>query len=56
MRRKPSAARFGTFRGLGAASAAGEVGLVRTFEVSGQLPSPGRGRQGRLPSLPDTVF
>ena len=51
-RRKPSAARFDAFRGLGAASAAGEVGLVRTFEVSGQLPSPGRGRATVCLQLP----
>ena len=33
-----------------------QVCRVRAFEVPGQLPSPGRGRQGRLPSLPGTVF
>ena len=33
-----------------------QVCWVRVFEVPGQLPCPGRGRQGRLPSLPGTVF
>ena len=33
-----------------------QVCRVRAFEVPGQLPSPGRGRQGRQPSLPGTGF
>ena len=44
---------FPTPRGVRNAS---QVCRVRAFEVPGQLPCPGRGRQGRLPSLPGTVF
>ena len=44
---------FPTPRGVRNAS---QVCRVRAFEVPGQLPCPGRGRQGRLPSLPDTGF
>ena len=33
-----------------------QVCRIRFFEVPGQLPCPGRGRQGRLPSLPGTSF
>ena len=43
--RKRSAACFDTFRGLGASADAGEVCLVRAFEVPGQLPCLGRGRR-----------
>ena len=44
---------FPTPRGVRNAS---QVCRVRAVEVPGQLPCPGRGRQGRLPSLPGTVF
>ena len=40
----------------GAVRDACQVCRVRVFEVSGQLPSPDRGRQGRQPSLPGTGF
>ena len=42
--RKRSAARFDVFRALGASADAGEVCLVRAFEVPGQLSCLGRGR------------
>ena len=42
--RKPSNNLFHHFRALGASTDAGEVCLVRAFEVPGQLPSLGRGR------------
>ena len=54
--RKPSNNLFHHFRPLGASTDAGEVCLVRAFEVPGQLPSLGRGRrrQGRQPRKPGT--